>query len=67
MVADKLVDKDDLVVDGGGQGVGLGEEVVFGVVFYRADEGGLLFRGEGLVVGDFLEVAVRSGLFPFEM
>lgn len=60
MVADELVDEDDFVVDGGGEGVGLGEEVVFRVVFDRTYEGGLLFGREGLVMGDFLEVAMTG-------
>ena len=67
MVADELVDEDYFVVDRGGEGVGLGEEVVFGVVLDGADEGGLLFGWEGLVVGDFLEAVVRLGLCSFEM
>ena len=67
MVADELVDENDLVVNRGGKGVGLGEEAIFGIVFYRADERSLLFGGQGLIVGDFLEVTPRSGLCPFEM
>ncbi len=60
VVADEFVDEDDFVVDRSGEGVGLGEKVVFGVVFDRTYEGGLLFGREGLVVGDFLEAA-RTG------
>ncbi len=60
VVADELVDEDDFVVDRSGEGVGLGEEVVFGVVFNRTYEGGLLFGRDCLVVGDFLEAAMTG-------
>lgn len=60
VVADKLMDEDDFIVDRCGKGVGLGEEVVFGIIFDRAYEGGLLFGWEGLIVGDFLEAATTG-------
>ncbi len=54
MVADEFMDEEDLGVDRGGEGVGGGEEVVFGVVFYAAYVGGLFVFWETLVVCYFL-------------
>lgn len=67
MIADELVDEDDFIVDASREGVRLREQMIFGVVFYGADEGGLLFGRKGLVVGDFLEAGERSGLSSLEM
>jgi len=44
VVTDIFVDEDDLVIDGGREGVRLCEEVVFRVVFDRANKGCLLAR-----------------------
>lgn len=41
----------------------MSEKVVFRVIFDTADVSGLLVRGEGFVVGDFLLREVRSVLF----
>lgn len=42
MVPNEFVHEYDFRVDRCGEGVGLGEEVVFGVIFDAADVGGLL-------------------------
>jgi hypothetical protein len=44
VIADELVDEDDLAVDVGGKTVGLGQEVVFGVVLDVSDDGRLFLR-----------------------
>lgn len=55
MVADVLVNKDDLIIDRGRKRVGLCEEMVFRIVFDRTDKGSLLAWRKILVVCNFLE------------
>lgn len=42
VISDKLMNKDDLVINGCREGVGLGQKVVFWIVLYGAIEGVLL-------------------------
>jgi hypothetical protein len=60
VISYELVHKNDFGIDGGGQGVGLREQLVFGVVFDGSYCGSPLVWGNALVMRNFLQTKQPS-------